>query len=111
MAQWWNYPTNFSNNITGVTNDSVDGVADMFAVYPASIYPDIGLGMVVIMWLTFFILSYASGARKAMAASSFVTLILSTYLWRIGYVPLWALFTLLGLLIIGLIGSKSEQSL
>lgn len=110
-TQWWDYPTSFHNNLTGVTNDSVDGAADLFAAYPASIVPDIGVGMVVIMWLVFFVLSYASGVRKAMAASSFVTLILSTYLWRVGYVPLWCLFTLVVLLIIGLIGSKSEQSL
>ncbi len=109
--QWWDYPVSFKNNITGAVNDSVDGVADMFAVYPSSIVPDFGLGIVIIMWLTFFSLSYASGVRKAMAASSFITLILSTYLWRVGYVPLWSLFTLVVLLIIGLIGSKSEQSL
>jgi hypothetical protein len=110
-AQWWDYPTSFYNNVTGAVNDSVDGVADMFVTYPASIVPGIGIGMVVIMWLTFFILSYASGVKKAMAASSFITLILSTYLWRVGYVPLWILFTLIALLILGLIGAKDEQGL
>jgi hypothetical protein len=110
MAQtnWWDYPTNFTNKLTNVTNQSVDGVGSFFGSYPASIVPGMGIGMVCIMWLVFFSLSMASGVRKAMMTASFVTGVLSTYLWRIGLVPLWVLFVLVVLTIIGAIGSKEE---
>lgn len=109
MADWWEYPTNYTNDLTNTSGSSISGVGSFFGSYPSSIVPGYGLGLVVIMWLVFFSLSIASGVRKAILASSFISLILSTYLWRIGLVPLWVLFTLIVLMVIGAIGSKEEQ--
>lgn len=109
MADWWQYPTNFTNDITNVTNDSVNGVGSFFGTYPASVVPGVGLGLVSIMWLVFFSLSMASGVRKAMMASSFITGVLSVYLWRIGLIDVWVVFAMTIFTIIGTIGSKEEQ--
>ena len=109
MTNWWDYPTSFQNDITNVTNDSVNGVGSFFGTYPASVVPGVGLGLVSIMWLVFFSLSIASGVRKAMMASSFITGVLSIFLWRINLIPLWVIFLLTVLTIIGAIGSKEEQ--
>ena len=109
MADWWQYPTNYTNKMTNATGQSVDGIGSFFGSYPASIVPEMGLGLVAIMWVVFFTLSLATGTRKALMASSFITAILSTYLWRIGLVPLWTLFALIALTIIGAIGSKEEM--
>lgn len=108
MADWWEYPVNYTNRIDNTSGNSVDGVGSFFGSYPASVVPGMGLGMVCIMWLVFFSLSIASGARKAMMTSSFITMILSTYLWRIGLVEVWVLFVLITLTIVGAIGSKDE---
>ena len=112
MADWWSYPTNFTNTISNTTQDSVDGVGSFFGTYPASIIGDnYGLGIISMLWIVMFTLSSASGVKRAMAASSFITMVLGTYLWRIGLAPLWTLFALGLLTIIGVIGSKSESSL
>ncbi len=108
MADWWEYPTNYTNRITNNSGNSVDGVGSFFGDYPASIVPGIGLGLVCIVWLIFFSLSSAMGARKAVMSSSFITMIISTYLWRIGLVPIWVLFLLIVLTIVGALGSKEE---
>jgi len=110
MSDWWSYPTDFNNTITNTANDSVTGVGSFFGTYPASIIGDnYGLGIISIVWLITFILSNASGVRKAMAASSFITFLLGTYLWRIGIAPLWTLFALIVLMILGVIGGKDDQ--
>lgn len=109
MSDWWNYPTDFNNTITGNSSDSVTGVGSLFGTYPASTVSGYGVGIVCIMWLVFYSLSIASGVRKAMMTSSFVTGVLSVFLWRIGIVDTWILFVLIALTIVGAIGSKEEQ--
>jgi len=109
QTNWWDFPTNYTNKITNTSGNSVDGVGSFFGSYPASVVPGMGLGLVCIMWLVFFTLSMASGVRKAMLASSFITLVLSTYLWRISLIPLWPLFVLVALMVVGAIGSKEER--
>ena len=106
QTNWHQYPTNFTNNLTGVSNASVNGVGSMFGSYPASVVPGLGIGLVCIMWIVFFSLSIASGARKAMMAASFITGVISVYLWRIALVDTWVIFVLIALTIVGAIGSK-----
>jgi len=109
---WWQYPTNFTNTIANTSQDSVDGVGSFFGTYPASVIgTNYGFGVIAIVWVIMFILSSASGVKRAMAASSFITFLLGTYLWRIGLAPTWSLFLLLALTIIGAIGSKSQTSI
>ena len=108
-TNWWSYPTNFTNRITNATNDSVNGVGSFFGSYPSSVVPGLGLGLVCIMWLVFFSLSMASGVRKALMVSSFITGILSFYLWRISMIDTWVVMVLAVLTVIGAIGSKEEQ--
>jgi hypothetical protein len=106
---WHQWPTNFTNGITNATNQSVNGVGSFFGSYPASVVPGYGMGMVCILWVVFFSLSIASGVRKALMVSSFVTAILSTYLWRIGLIDPSIIFVFAILTIVGAIGSKEEK--
>lgn len=105
---WHSYPTNFTNVVTNATNQTVTGVGSFFGSYPASVVPQLGIGLVAILWIVFFSLSYVSGVRKALMASSFITGILSIYLWRIGLVDIWVIFLLTVLTIVGGLGSKDE---
>ena len=109
MSDWYQYPTNFTNSITNVSNDSVDGVAKMFGSYPASQVSFFGAGMVTILWMIFFGLSYGAGAIRAILVSSFITGILSVYLWRIGLIDAWIIFLMIALTIFGAIGSMSDK--
>ena len=108
MTDWHQYPTNFTDPFTNQST-SVGGVGDFFGAYPASIVDGFGLGLVCIMWIIFFTLSYAIGTRKAVMASSFITGVLSVYLWRIGLIDPWIIFAMIFLTIIGAIGGKEEN--
>ena len=103
MADWHEYPTNFSNGT------SISGVGDLFGTYPAHIVENFGIGLSVILWLVLFALFYYSGTRKAMMASSFITGVLSVYLWRVDLIPAWVIFVCAILTVFGAIGSKSES--
>jgi len=106
MVDWWQYPTNYTDRMGNIT--SVNVIGDLFANYPASIVPGIGLGIISVMWLIFFSLSVGSGVKKAIMTSSFITLILGVFLWRIALIDVWVLFVLIVLIIVGAIGSKNE---
>ena len=109
MADWHQYPTNFTNTISNTNGSSVGGVADFFAIYPTSIVDGFGLGLVCIMWLVFFSLSMVSGARKSVMVASFITGVLSVFLWRIGMIDPWVIFLMTALTIVGALGAKEEN--
>lgn len=104
MTDWHEYPTNYSGG------NNVDGVAEFFGSYPATIVPMAGTGMLVIVWLVSFALSYMVGAMKAFTVASFVSTILGTYLWRIGMVQVEWVFVLAVMTIIGFLLSWGENS-
>lgn len=100
---WWSYPTQI-NNGTGV-----NGVADFFFKYPSTIVGNsFAAGLVLMVWIFSFVLSLAVGTRKALAVSSFITLILSIYLMK--YLNPVIIIVLVFLTIIGMIGGKSESN-
>lgn len=101
MANWWSYPTNYTNN-TGV-----ESVSGMFIGYPSTIIGNTYVaGFILLVFIFSFTLSIFSGVRKALAVSGFITLILSVYL--IKYINPLILVGLVFITIIGLIGSKEE---
>jgi len=101
---WWAYTTNYTNG-TGV-----NGPSDFFVGYPSTLLGNgLAAGIVLMLWVTSFALSLAVGARKALAISSFITLILAIYLMK--YLNPVILIVLVFLIIIGLIGGKSEQGI
>jgi hypothetical protein len=89
----------------------VESVSDFFGAYPASIVPLMGIGLVLIIWVTAFSLSLMSGVRKAMAVSSFITGVLATYLWKLELVQPAVILVMAVLTIIGAIGGKEENKL
>lgn len=100
---WWSYPTNYTNN-TGV-----EGVSDFFIGYPSTIVGNsFAAGIVLMIWIFSFTLSLVAGTRKALAVSSFITLILAIYLMK--YLNPIILIGLVFMIIIGLIGGKSEAT-
>jgi hypothetical protein len=105
MADWWSYPTNYSNG-TAVT-----GVADFFVKYPSFILSDkLGIGITMIIWLMSFGLSMQGGARKAIMIASFISFLFSIYFVRLGVMNTTFTIILLIATIIGAIASKEESS-
>lgn len=99
---WYEYPTNFSGT-------SVGGVSDFFVKYPSTIVGNsFAAGIVLMVWIMAFALSMSVGIRKALAVSSFVTLILAVYL--MSYLNPVILIVLVFMVIIGMIGGKSDNS-
>lgn len=100
---WWEMPTNFSNG-TGV-----NGVGDFFVKYPSSLLGNnFAAGIVLMVWIFSFSLSMVVGTRKALAVSSFITLILGIYLMK--YLNPVILIALVFMTIVGMIGGKSESN-
>jgi len=100
-TDWYSYPTNYSNG------SSINGSSDMFVKYPSFIMNDtFAAGIVLLVWIMTFAISLVVGTRKALAVSSFITLILAIYLMK--YLNPFILIGLVALTIIGIIGSKNE---
>ncbi len=100
---FWEYPTNYSNG----TN--VDGVAKMFFQYPNYILGgQAGAGWTLLIFLTVFGLSMASGSKKAFAVAGWISFIFSIYFIKLGMLNMVISFVLLAIAIIGTIGSKGE---
>ena len=104
MTDWHPYPYNFSNGTS-----SVDGVGSFFGSYPASIVSMTGSGILVMIWMVVFMLSFVSGAIKAFTVASFVSTILGVYLMRIDLISVQWVFVLAVMTIVGFLLSKSEN--
>lgn len=103
MANWYPYPTNYSNGT------SVDSVSKFFINYPTIISNGwIGIWFITIVWFVFFTIGMVSGVRKSMMVASFICLVLSMYLLMLGAINPVVPFVMLILTIIGAIGSKEE---
>lgn len=97
----WALPTNYTNG-TGV-----EGVSDFFLGYPAVISSGLSSNtLIVFVFMIFFIMGLPFGMGSAMAAASFITFILSTYLWWNGltsmiYPMVLFFLTILAAIIVG----------
>jgi hypothetical protein len=60
------------------------------------------------IWMLSFVGSLASGSKKALAVSSFITMMFSIFFYRMLDIHPGIYFALLVMTIIGLIGSKEE---
>lgn len=100
---WYEYPTNYSNGT------SVDGVGSFFFQYPNLASGGwLGAAFVLLIFLASFTLSLVSGSRKALLVSSFISLIFAIWFVRLDMINPIIVVTLIILMIIGAIGSKSQ---
>ena len=98
MTDWWEYPTNYSGN-------EINGVADFFVKYPSAILNDtFAIGIIILIWISSFMLSLRGGSRKAILISSFISFIFSLYFIQLGVMNLIVPIILIVLTIIGAIG-------
>jgi len=104
-TNWHEYPSNFSNGT------SVEGIGSWFQ-YTSTLLGDwLGIGIMILIFLASFIISLASGTRKALMVSGFISFIFSIYLARLDMIHPVFIITFIILTIIGAIGSKQEQGL
>jgi len=75
-GEYWNYPTNYTNG-TGV-----DSASDFFLGYPAYITSGLSSNIIVIaVFLGLLALALPFGMGTAVVTASFISFILTTYLW------------------------------
>jgi len=103
MADLWTYPSEYLNG-TGV-----DGVGDMFFSYPASIVgSNFALGIVLLIWVSFFGIMLTARSTKAVLTASFVSIFFAIF-FAIRQELSWGIvFILLILIAIGAVGAKEE---
>ena len=102
---WFEYPSNYSSGL------NVSGVGSFIQYGNSLVNNSLGLAYVIIIWTALFGINLVLGTKKALMTSSFITFILSVYLYRIGLIHPLVIFTLIVLTIIGVIGSGSDKSL
>ena len=103
MANYWNYPTNYSNG-TGI-----DSVGDFMFGYPNFITDNnFTMAVILIVYVSFIALGslMGLGIGAVVASASFITAILSIYLWLGGYIDIWVPFILIVLSVGGAMASK-----
>lgn len=106
MANWYEYPTNYSNGT------SVDGVGKFFIKYPNFILDGkFALGIVVVLWTAIFGTMLAFGSKKALTTASFITAIFAIWFAALGVLNFIVPIVLIILTIVGLIGAKEEGGL
>ena len=102
MVNWWEYPTNYSNNTI------VDGAGKMFLSYPSSIIGGyLGPGIVLLVWMVTFTLSSSKGTSASLITFCFISGIISILLFAAGMVNIFIPITLITIAIIGAIGTKA----
>jgi phosphoglycerol transferase MdoB-like AlkP superfamily enzyme len=102
---WYEYPSNWSGGqeVTGL------GTLMQYSNYVVNGY--LGIGMILLVWLLTFGFSLASGSRKALLVSSFISFILSIFLWRLQILPMYVPIALIVMVVIGAIFGKDETTL
>lgn len=77
---YWDYPTNYTglDNVTGPIN----GTSDFFLGYPAAITAGLSSStMMIFLYFVLLALGLPFGVGAAVATASFISFILSSYLW------------------------------
>ena len=102
---WYEYPSNFSNgqNVTGL------GSLMQYANYVVNGY--LGMGIILLIWLLTFGFSLASGSRKALLVSSFISFMMSIFLWRLDILPIYIPIFLIIMVVVGAIFGKDDNTL
>ena len=100
----FDYPTNFSN---GTMVDSMGNLVK-YSDYVSSGW--FALAFLLLIFIITFVAASSTSSRKAFLSSSFITFIFSVYFMRLGIINITICFGLLIMTIVGLFGSKSEQS-
>lgn len=101
----YDWPTNFSNGTDRIGIESLGNVIQ-YVNYVTDNW--LAYGVLLTIFMISFGISIFSGSRKALLASSFITLIFSVYFLRLGMVNPIITFILVVGMIIGAIGSKEE---
>lgn len=96
------YPYNFSNGT------SVEGLGSLLQYTNVIGLEFVGAAIVLLIWLVSFGAMIASGSKKALLGSSFISMIFAGLFTRLGMINPSIFFGLLVLTIVGLIGSKGE---
>jgi hypothetical protein len=79
MADWHEYPTNYSNGT------SIDGPADLFFSWPDLVLNGkFGIGLTLIIWIMTFTLSLSAGSKKATGIACFISFLFSLYFVGMG---------------------------
>jgi len=104
MADWYQYPNNYSNNL------SVNGLGSYIQYINYSLHGGLGTAFILLIFLGTFGLSIASGTKKSLAVASFISFIFSIYFLRMNMINPVIPIVLIILTIIGVIGSKSESN-
>jgi len=72
---FWEYPTSYNST-------NVSSASDFFLDYPAFISSGVSaITMMIFVFLTLFAMGLPFGVGAALTAASFISFILSTYLW------------------------------
>jgi hypothetical protein len=106
MPNIYDYPSNFSNGTNAVT-----GIGSLFQYSNYVISGWFGIAILLFIFGISFIGALASGSRKALLTSSFITFIFSILLARADLIsPVWVFLLIVGI-IVGAIGSYGEKGL
>lgn len=99
MTQWYSWPN----------ETSAGTVSKLFMQYPDAILNGaFAYGFILVIFMLSFVGSLAAGSRKALAVSSFITMIFSIFFYRAMDIHPGIFFALAILFAIGLIGGKEE---
>lgn len=99
----WQYPSNFSNG-TIVTN-----LGDFFKYMNYTTNNTFGYGILLVIFLISFAVGLVLGPKKAIAGSSFISMIFSVYLVMMGLIHISIPFILGLIMIVSVIGAKEER--
>lgn len=103
-TSWYEYATNY-------TNDTVDSFGKFVFKYPNFVLNNqLGMGIIILLFLVVFVASLVAGSRKALMTAGFISFIFSIFLVRLDLIHPIVVVVLLILTIIGAIGSSQEKS-
>lgn len=100
----YDYPSNWSNN------SGINGIGNYFQYLNSSTEGILTTGFLFLIWLSTFLLSIQSGARKAFITSGFIGSIFAVWLARLSMVKPVIVIIFIAMLIIGLL-MKDEASI
>jgi 4-amino-4-deoxy-L-arabinose transferase-like glycosyltransferase len=99
----YEYPTNYSNGT------SATGPGGFFLDWTTSVIPQLGGGIILLIWLSVFGVSAAFGSRKSILVSSFITSIFAVFFAVRGWINLVIPFTLILVTAFALIFGGSDS--
>ena len=101
----FDWPTNFSNG------SAITGIGGVFQYAQYVTDGMFSMGILLMIFLMSFGIGMATGVKKALASSSFITFIFAVYFVRLDMINPIVPIILLFVAIIGALGSKAEGGL